>query len=292
MARLIRASANEHSTGKTLDSILVSQVAAKKRGALTGYICHAVNALLIKAKNKKKGIVIKECKLFDVVDAPKSLGVLGASEFKAAMGSGESVTKAMKKFGIDVTDSDFAVAAALDVTVKFKNKAGNAERPVHQVKGFTTYVHSKMVKLSESGVVRIPTKDGSVLLYIPKNPKQITYEHRQSVLKSKFQRADVEVCVPHTSMKSTVDLTKYCTVTAVDTADGSGLKLDTYTLQTTFDMDAVGARIQQKAVARLTKSAPKKPKIIKFDKPFVVIVERDGVEVFAAAINKNDWVKA
>lgn len=291
MARLIRAKVANDS-GKTLSEILEANVVKEKRGALTGYVCAPVNSLLVAAMNKKKGIVVDECTLFTVPNAEENLSVLHSKDFGAAMGYGDVVSEKLKKFGVEVPKNFFTVACAMDVNVEFKNKAEIASLPKHTIEKFMTYIHTKNIKLAENGTVRIPTKDGSVILYMPQNPKHIREAYRRELLKMKYKTQDVEVCVPQVGMDSGIDLAKYCKVKAHDTVDGNSLSLDSYLLSSLFEMDAEGARVRQKAVVRLTKSKPIPKKVIKFDRPFVVIVERNGIELFSAAINKKDWVKA
>lgn len=291
MARLIRNKPVDHSTGKTLQGILEAKVAKSHRGALTGYICGAINALLEKGMAKKKGVKVTEYKTFDVIDHAKALSVVNSKEFGAAMGYGDEVTKKLKRFGVQIENHVFALAAAMDVQVSFKNKAQIATTAKHKVKGFVTYIHDKSVRVYDARFVRIPTKDGSVIIYMPKSAKEITHDFRKNLLTKKFVASSSQVCVPHVKLVDEVSLKRYVGVKAYDTVDAGDLKLDSYLLHTDFEMDAEGARIQQKAVMRLTKGVAKEPKIIKFDKPFVVIVERSGQEVFAAAINKKDWVK-
>lgn len=291
MARLIRNKPVDHSTGKTLQSILEEKVAKGNRGTLTGYVCGAINGLLAKGMAKKKGVKVTEYKTFDVLDHAEALSVVKSKEFSAAMGYGDEVSKKLKRFGVKLENHVFALAAAMDVKVEFKNKATSATAAKHKVKGFVTYMHEKGVKIYDTRFVRIPTKDGSIILYMPKSAKEITHDFRKALLKKKFVGSTSQVCVPHVKFSDEIALQRYISVKAYDTVDGADLRLDSYLLHTDFEMDAVGARIQQKAVMRLTKGIAKEPKIIKFNKPFIVIVERNGQEVFSAAINKKDWVK-
>lgn len=295
MARLVRNNSVDRSTGKTLSSILEANVVKTKRGTLTGYPCALINNMLHGlTQRKKKGVKVTDFKHFDVEDHVEFMAQMKPSEVGSSVGYGTDVNKALKKFHVSVDPNHFVFAAVMDVAVKFKAKATEASATKHKIGKFKTFVHTKMLqKHSTEDVYRIPTEDGSIIVYMPKSQKEITHAYRKALVASKkFKRtANTELCIPHVDFDYTNNLKKFVSVKATDAA-GDVLECSDYTLTTRFEMDAVGAKVKQVATMRLTKGIAPKIKVVKMDKPFIVIVERGNQEIFAAAINKKDWVRA
>ncbi len=278
MARLVRPKQpTDYLTSETLDNILESNVIAENSGVLVGHTCASIRNTLFKNFGKTfKGVKFGNFKHFVIDDDEEVFTKLKLSEHAASV-------------SVDLDKGLVNLIASTVIGIDFSSKAFPPARSKVKIPHYQSATHVEFVYLHASRFVRLRTVDGSVILYIPKNKAEITSEFRKNLISENFQIADLHVCVPNIKLENSVELSDFAQLEGTGIDTDIPISLGSYELRTQFDMVSRTQPLPPKAKKVATKN---KARVIKFDKPFVIVVERDGVEVFAAAVNRNSWIKS
>lgn len=249
-------------------------------------------AMVPKVARSNRQVKIKHLETCGMERSSGALRKLKNNEKAAALGTPRHVEVALGKFGYKADDSDFVIAAAMDVVVKFMTKGVESKKITGYRANEHKNRHTSYNTVNGTDVVTIKCKGGERLhLWMPSSDKDLSVEFRDKV-KTITSVANCTAYVPDVDLKHLFESDKFvdCRATHPEMGDlhSTGIKLFTH-----FELNAEGARARQVAAMNMAKTAVKrtKPKIIIFNKPFCAMIERDREEVFCAKIAKADWIK-
>lgn len=213
--------------------------------------------------------------------------IADTSDYRDAVKSLKSSEKStyMEKFAMGVN-----LHSEVVVSPKFKRKGEVYDKYPN---GYAAASHKNIRRalVGKTMAYAIECKNGdSIYVWQVKSVADMNPEFRNEVFDAKTTVCPSTVIIPNVEFEKTIDYVKALKLDREDVKLGE-LSLQAYESITEFSLDAEGAKVKQRSVMRLTKSAGGAPKNVIIKPPFVVSIVRDGNEIFSAKIEKDSLIK-
>lgn len=194
-----------------------------------------------------------------------------------------------QKFVWKKTFNSINYANVFDIVLRWKNVGTEGSR----IKGYVSfYLSGDGVKIINANTVSIETNNGDTAILTMDKIKW-----RLPFLMSYKPAADFNtfsaVEVPNVSFVEDNDFVKDIIGVTYNHPYMEKMRFEKACQKTTFAMDKVGATVKVVTTISMLKGATAEPKVLVFDKPFTILLYRNGLTIpyFIAKIAKKDWQK-